>query len=76
MRRTWEVWELNRFWSQDPCQKGTLVQIQLLILIDIILATVCVIASSSGWFRTLVSIHAKASTRASAFVQVFKEVIR
>jgi hypothetical protein len=47
-----------------------------LILIDIILATVCVIGSSSGWFRTLVSIHAKASTRASAFVQVFEEVIR
>jgi hypothetical protein len=34
---------LNRFWSQDPCQTGTLVKIQLLILIDILLATICVI---------------------------------
>jgi hypothetical protein len=40
VRRAWELWELNRFWSQDPCQTGILVKGQVLIFIDIWLATI------------------------------------
>jgi len=29
------LWNLNRFWSQKPCQTGSFAKIQLLMLIDI-----------------------------------------
>jgi hypothetical protein len=36
------LWNLNRFWSQKPCQTGSLAKIPLLMLINIdFSATMC-----------------------------------
>src|ERR1700693_1397778 len=68
--RSWvqqTLWNLNRFWSQKPCQTGLLAKRVLLILIELLLlATICVMFPSSPAVlqegsSTLASIHAKAS---------------
>jgi hypothetical protein len=61
------LWNLNRFWSQKPCQTGSLAKRLLLILIELLLlATICVILPPAPSVlqegrSTLASIHAKAS---------------
>jgi hypothetical protein len=77
-----ELWELNRFWSQDPCQTGTLVKNLLLILINICLATICVILPpASSVLQAGVPdacVYTRGSVcRASGFVQTgFWDVVR
>ncbi len=61
------LWNLNRFWSQKPCQTGRLAKRLLLMLIELLLlATLCVILAPAPSVlkegrSTRVSIHAKAS---------------
>ena len=61
------LWNLNRFWTQKPCQTGRLAKRLLLILIELLLlATICVILPPAPSVlqegrSTLASIHAKAS---------------